>query len=300
MQQQPRALQVPQEAVPQPGALGCPADQTRHVGHHEAAPVFHTHHAQIGVQRGERIVSHLRTGIGDLRDEGGLARVGHAQQAHVGQHLQLQLQPTLLARPARRGLARRAIGTALEMQVAQTAVTTLGQHNPLTMRGQVKKQLARVLVMDLRAHRHAQHDVVATLAVLVRAPAILAAACLVLAGIAEIDQRVDVAIGLGQDGTAPAAIAAIGPTIRDELLAAKRRRPVAAGPGDHLDPGLVDEFHGSLLPGKARTGLFLRLKPGTGPSDLQGLHGNCPMRHLTTGAGTGSRILQNNSKRLPS
>ena len=100
--------------------------------------------------------------------------------------------------------------------------------------------------------------------------------------------------------TAPAAIAAIGPTIRDELLAAKRRRPVAAGPGDHLDPGLVDEFHGSLLPGKARTGLFLRLKPGTDPSDLQGLHGNCPMRHLTTGAGTGSRILQNNSKRLPS
>ena len=292
MQQQPRALQVPQEAVPQPGALGCPADQPRHVGHHEAAPVFHAHHAQIGVQRGERIVSHLRTGIRDLRDEGGLARVGHAQQAHVGQHLQLQLQPTLLARPARRGLARCPVGAALEMQVAQAAITALGQHHPLAVGGQVKEQLARVLVMDLRAHRHAQHDVVATLAVLVRAPAVLATACLVLAGIAEIDQRVDVAIGLGQDGTAPAAIAAIGPTIRDELLAAKRRRPVAASPGDHLDPGLVDEFHGSLLPGKARTGLFLRLKPGADPADLQGLHGNCPMRHLTTGSGTGSRILQ--------
>ena len=293
MQQQPRALQVSQETVPQPCALGCPADQPRHVRHHEAAAVFHTHHAQIGVQRGERIVSHLRTGIRDLRDEGGLARVGHAQQAHVGQHLQLQLQPTLLARPARRGLARRAVGAALEMQVAQATVTALGQHDPLTMRGQVKEQLARVLVMDLRAHRHAQHDVVTALAVLVRAPAVLAAARLVLAGIAEVDQRVDVAIGLGQDGTAPAAIAAIGPTIRDELLAAKRCRPVAAGPGDHLDPGLVDEFHGSLLPGKARTGLFLRLKPGADPADLQGLHdGNCPMRHLTTGAGTGSRILQ--------
>ena len=292
MQQQSRALQVPQEAVPQPGALGCPADQPRHVRHHEAAAVFHTHHAQIGVQRGERIVSHLRTGIRDLRDEGGLARVGHAQQAHVGQHLQFQLQPTLLARPARRGLARCPVGAALEMQVAQATVTTLGQHDPLAMRGQVKEQLARVLVMDLRAHRHAQHDVVTALAVLVRAPAVLAAARLILAGIAEIDQRVDVSIGLGQDGTAPATIAAIGPTIRDELLAAKRRRPVAAGPGDHLDPGLVDEFHGSLLPGKARTGLFLRLKPGADPADLQGLHGNCPMRHLTTDAGTGSRILQ--------
>ncbi len=56
----------------------------------------------------------------------------------------------------------------------------------------------------------------------------------------------------------------------------------------------------SRLPGKARTGLFLRLKPGADPADLQGLHGNCPMRHLTTRAGTGSRILQNNSKRLPS
>ena len=244
------------------------------------------------MQCGERVVSHFRTGVGHLRDEGGLARVGHAQQAHVGQHLQLQLQPALLARPARCGLARRPVGAALEMQVAQATVTALGQHDPLAMRGQVKEKLARILVMDLRAHRHAQHDVVTALAVLVRAPAVLATACLVLAGITEVDQRVDVAIGLGQDGTAPAAIAAIGPTIRDELLAAKRRRPVAAGPGDHLDPGLVDEFHGSLLPGKARTGLFLRLKPVADPADLQGLHGNCPMRHLTTGAGTGSRILQ--------
>ena len=303
MQQQSRALQVSQEAVPQPGALGRPADQARHVGHHKAATVFHTHHTQIGVQRGERIVSHLRTGIGDLRDEGGLARVGHAQQAHVGQHLQLQLQPTLLARPARCGLARCPVGTALEMQVAQATVTALGQHHPLAMRGQVKEQLARVLVMDLRAHRHAQHDVVSALAVLVRAPAVLAAACLVLAGIAEVDQRVDVAIRLGQDGAAPAAIAAIGPTIRDELLAAKRRRPVAASPGDHLDPGLVDEFHGSLLPGKARTGLFLRLKPGTDPADLQRLHGHCPLRHPHSGRRHGQQNLAkitDNSKRLPS
>ena len=160
------------------------------------------------------------------------------------------------------------------------------------MRGQVKEQLARVLVMDLRAHRHAQHDVVAPLAVLVRAPAILATARLVLAGIAEIDQRIDVAIRLGQDGAAPAAIAAIGPTIRDELLAAKRRHPVAAGPGDHLDPGFVDEFHGSLLTGKARTGLFLRWEPGKDPADSLGPHGGCPCGTTAAGAGTGSTILQ--------
>ena len=255
------------------------------------------------MQCGERVVSHFRTGVGDLRDEGGLARVGHAQQAHVGQHLQLQLQPTLLARPTWCGLARSPVGAALEMQVAQATVTALGQHHPLAMRGQVKEQLARVLVMDLRAHRHAQHDVVTALAVLVRAPAVLAAARLVLAGIAEIDQRVDVAIRLGQDGAAPAAIAAIGPTIRDELLAAKRRRPVAASPGDHLDPGLVDEFHGSLLPGKARTGLFLRLKPGTDPADLQRLHGHCPLRRPHSGRRHGQQNLAkitDNSKRLPS
>ena len=44
------------------------------------------HHAQVGVQRGERIVGDLRPRVRHRRDERGLAGVGHAQQADVGQH----------------------------------------------------------------------------------------------------------------------------------------------------------------------------------------------------------------------
>ena len=245
VQQQPGTLQVPQKTVPQARTLGGPTDQPRHIGHHEAAPLVDAHHTQVGMQRGERVVCHLRSRIGYLRNESGFAGVGHAQQPHVGQHLQLQLQAPLLARPSRRGLARGAVGTALEVQVAQPSIATLGQHDALAMGSQVEQQFARIFIVDLRAHRHAQQDVVAALAVLVGTTAVFAPPRLVLAGVAEVDQRVDVAVGLGKNRTAPTAITAVGAAERDELLATKRRCPVAAIAGHHFDPGFIDELHES-------------------------------------------------------
>src|SRR5690606_31660216 len=82
------------------------------------------------------------------------------------------------------------------------------------------------------------------------APA-LAVAGLVLALVAEVDQRVDVAVGGGPDAAAAAAVAAVGAALGDELLATERRDPVAAVAGDDLDVRFVDELHSRPLDEKS-------------------------------------------------
>src|SRR5256885_3899101 len=93
------------------------------------------------MQRGEWVVGNLGTRIGDRGNEGGLARIGHAQQTHVGQYLELQLEILALARPARCLLPRRAVDGALEAQVAVAAVATLGNGDHLTGRDRKSTRL---------------------------------------------------------------------------------------------------------------------------------------------------------------
>ena len=70
------------------GLVGMPnaGDQAGNVGQHELTVLVHDD-AQLGTQRGEGIITNLRLGVRQLVDEGGLAGVGHAHQAHVGQQL---------------------------------------------------------------------------------------------------------------------------------------------------------------------------------------------------------------------
>ncbi|MNJ71767.1 hypothetical protein D3C77_683470 [compost metagenome] len=64
------------------------------------------------------------------------------------------------------------------------------------------------------------------------------------ARIAEIDQRIDVAVGHRIDGAAASAVAAVRAAFGDELFAAKARHAIAAFAGDHFNGGFVYEFHG--------------------------------------------------------
>src|SRR5690606_4787814 len=113
---------------------------------------------------------------------------------------------------------------------------------------EVEQELARVGVMDNGAHRHAQGDVGGSRAVLVRAASVFAVLGAVQARIAEIDQRVDIAIGDGKDAAAASAVAAIGAAFGDELFAAKARHAITAFAGDDFDGGFVYEFHNVFLP----------------------------------------------------
>ena len=113
-----RPLEVPQELVPEAVAAVRAFDQPGHVGDDEAAVVAQADDAQVRRQRRERVVGDLRPRRRDARDERGLARVGEADQADVGEQLQLEAEILHLARLARLHLARRAIGGGRKLRVA--------------------------------------------------------------------------------------------------------------------------------------------------------------------------------------
>ncbi len=107
--QQPAALDVGQELVPQPGAVAGALDQPRDVGHHQLALVG-LDRAQHGVDGGERVVGHLRPRGGQAAQERALAGVGQPHQPGVGQQAQAQVELALLAGQAALGHPRASGG----------------------------------------------------------------------------------------------------------------------------------------------------------------------------------------------
>ena len=83
------------------------------------------------MQRRERIVGDLRLGGADRGEERRLAGIGQADEAGIGDQLQPQPDPALLACLAGIGVARRLVGGRLEMRVAEAAIAAFGEHEPL-------------------------------------------------------------------------------------------------------------------------------------------------------------------------
>ena len=246
MQQQARALQVTQELVAQAGAFGRTFNQTRDVGDHKALLRTDAHHAEVGVQCGERVVGNLGARVRDRRDQRGLAGIGHAQQADVGQHLQFQLQAFLFARPARRLLPRRAVDRTLEAQVAKAAIPALGDGDDLARRQQLIQHVAGFYVTDDGAHRHLQRDVFTSGAKHVGAHAVLPALGIVPARIAVVDQGVQTGIGHGKHMATATTVAAIGAAKFLVLLVPERDAAVPAVARGDVDKGFIYKFHGFL------------------------------------------------------
>ena len=74
--------------------------------------------------------------------------------------------------------------------------------------------------------------------------AVLATLGTELALVAEVDEGVEVFVGLDPDAAAVAAVAAIGAAERDEFFATEADAAVAAATGKDGDNGFVNEFHG--------------------------------------------------------
>ena len=247
MQQQARALQVAQELVAEARAFGGAFDQSRNVGDDEAASFVGAHDAELRRERRERIVGDLGPRRRDRADQRRLAGVGQAEQADVGEHLELELQRAA-ARLARRVCVWRGARLVLDLKcrlprpplppLATSARAASWSRSAISSPG--------VGVGDHGADRHAQHDVVGAAAVLVRAAPVLAALGAMDARVAIVDQRVDVAIGDCVDAAAAAAVAAVGTAARDVFLAPERRDAVAAVAGDDFDQRFVEEFHAVL------------------------------------------------------
>ena len=103
MEQHGAALDMAEEAVPEAGALVGALDQAGNVGEHEFAARRAPDDAELGRERGERIIGDLGLGARDGGEEGRLAGIGQADEAGIGDQLQPQPNPALLAGPA--GLA---------------------------------------------------------------------------------------------------------------------------------------------------------------------------------------------------
>ena len=246
MEQHARALQVAQELVAETCTVGRSFDEAGDVGDDEAAPVVDADDAEIRRECGERIVGDFGPRGRYRADERALAGVRHAEEAHVGQHPELEMQPPLLACFAGRRLARRPVRARLEVNVAETARAALRDAHLLQVGREIGDELAGVGVGDHRADGHAQHDVFGAAAVLVGAVTVLAVLRAMDARIAVFDQRVDVAIGDRDDAAAAPAVAAVGSAARHVLLAPERGRSVAAVAGDDVDVDFVDESHGAF------------------------------------------------------
>jgi hypothetical protein len=205
--------------------------------------LVHAHDAELRVQRGERIVRHLGPRRGNRADERGLAGVRHAEESHVGEHAQLQLEHARFPGHAARELARRAVHAGLEVEVAQPAVAALGEKRALAVLREVRDRLAGPGIADHGADGEAQDDVLGAAPVAIGAAAVLAGLRAEDARVAVVDERVEVRVGDRPDAAAAAAVAAVRAAARHELLAPERSAAVAALAGHHLDSRLVEEFH---------------------------------------------------------
>ena len=246
MQQEVRTLQVFEELNAQSGTVGRAFDKPWYIGNHKINGIGGAHHAQVRMQRSERVVSHFRPGVRHGPDERRLAGVRHSEQAHISQHLQFELEFTFLTLLARGVLARRSVGTGLEMDVAQAAVSPSRQNNLSTIDGEIGDDLAGRLIGDHRTNRHAQYDIVRTSSVLVRTAPRFSVLGAMDAGKAKINQGIDIAICYCNNAAAASAITAIRATLRHKLLAAKRRHAPATVTGLDLDTRFINEFHRTL------------------------------------------------------
>ena len=236
MDEQAAPVDVPQKVVAQAGALGGPLDDAGDVGQDEGHPLLHVHHPQVGEQGGEVVVGDLGPGLAYHAQQGGLAHVGEAHQAHVGQELELQDHVPALAGQARLGEAGHLPGGGGEVLVAPAAVAAAGQHEAVGL-GHVADDLLRLGVPHHRAPGNLDDQILPVLAGAALALAVHAVGRHVLALVPEVHQGGHVLVDLQNHAAPPAAVAAVGAAGGHVLLPVEGHRAVAAIARLHRDAG---------------------------------------------------------------
>ncbi len=187
-------------------------------------------------------------------NQGGLADVGIADQAGVGEETQFQTIVAGFAGAAELVLAWRLVGGGGEVLVAAPAATAAGDDDFVIWGGEVVDELACVVVVKQGADGDVEDGVGTGGAGHVGAEAVAAALGLPLGVEAEVDEGVMGKRGAHEDVTAVAAVSAGGAAAGYEFFAAKGHGAVAAVAGFDSNSGFVDE-HAAC----GSQGLVLRL-----------------------------------------
>ena len=230
--EQPRALDVGEEVVAEPGAAARALDQPGDVGEDELA-VVRLERAEHGLERRERVGRDLRLRARHAREQRRLAGVRQADEPDVGEQLEVQLDGALLARQAALGEPRRLAHGGLEARVAAPAGAAARDRDLLA--GPHEVVARAVPARDLRAGRHRDHERLAVGAVALGALAVAAALGAEVRAAAEALQVAQVVVAAQQHVAAAAAVAAVGPALGHVRLAPERQAAVAARAGADLD-----------------------------------------------------------------
>ena len=197
--------------------------------------------AEVGLEGGEGVVGDLGAGGGEARDQRGLADVGVADEADVGEEAELEAIVVGFAGAAEFMFARGLVGGGGEVLVAAAAATAAGDDDLVVGVGEVVDELAGVVVVEDGADGDFEDGVLAGGAGHVGAEAVAAALGLPLGVEAEVDEGVVGERGAHEDVAAVAAVAAGGTAAGNEFFAAEGHAAIAAVAGLDADSCFIDE-----------------------------------------------------------
>ena len=245
MDQNRRARDMSQEVVTQPGAFGGALDQAGNVGHHERGPTpaADLNHAEIRLERRERVVGNLRCCTRGCGKQRRLAGVRQSDKSNVRDQPQLQPQGALFTRLAQLGDAWRLPHGCLEVDVAQPATAAAHNSEGFTNFGEIGNHLIGLVVPDDRAGRNLDDETRRRLAGHLPSQPLAASSCFEFLVVLKLDQAGDVRRDFEHYVAAAATVASVRSALGRVLLTTERHRAVAAVPGADKNSGAIDE-HG--------------------------------------------------------
>ena len=213
---------------PSPCPLVCAFDDTGNIGHDERPILVQRHHAQVRLQRCERIVGDLRAGRAQPRNQRRLSRIRKSHQADVGQKLQLQPIVYDLTRFSRRCKTGRSPGRGGEVLIPASAAPAGRGPEALSGLRKIVDLFSGFQIVDHRSDRYLDGQAFAVASVAIRAFSVAALPGLEAVLVAKVQQRVHVRIAFEVDVAAPAAVAPARSPARDELFPPEGDAAVAA------------------------------------------------------------------------
>ena len=240
MREQTAAVDVPQEVMAKPRALGCSLNDARDIRHDKGYALIHVHDPEVGEERSEMVVCDLGMRLADDGQERRLADVREADKADVRQQLQLKRDIVALAGKPRLCKARNLARRRGKMHIAPAAAAAFCG-DPVFTGGHIVHDRAGLGIAHYRAAGDFDIQRLPVLAVAALALTVHAVAGRVLALISEVHQCGHIIVNNKNNVAAAPAIAPVGAAGGDVLLAMKRNCAVPALAGVDTDARLINK-----------------------------------------------------------
>jgi len=118
-----------------------PFDDSRDIGDYKRRVLAEGNDSQLGDQGGEGVVGDLRAGGGNFGDKRGFSRIRETDDAHIGQELEFQAEPTFLPGPAGLGMAGRLAGGRGEAGVPASSPSPPGGAESFPGAGEILQEI---------------------------------------------------------------------------------------------------------------------------------------------------------------